>query len=249
MDGSASTAALDLAMDLPRRHCRRRWRSTSRCGPKNVRLHRATGALMPRIAGQNRGATFLGNTNEYWSCPAGERVARADPSDAGFQCGRSRRIEFDPAQCTVFARELSRRGRHGQDEEQEQAEEEGREAQGEARRAQGADAQDRERSAPPRSPRASTGSHKQDGAEQVKLFLYEKFAGNPDKAKGIILFVHGSSMAVAADLRSAGAGPPELLGDGVVRQARLRHAGASTWRAMAAPRRAATTTRHLHGRR
>jgi pimeloyl-ACP methyl ester carboxylesterase len=37
--------------------------------------------------------------------------------------------------------------------------------------------------------------HKQDGAEKVKLFLYEKFTGNPDKAKGIILFVHGSSMA------------------------------------------------------
>jgi pimeloyl-ACP methyl ester carboxylesterase len=37
--------------------------------------------------------------------------------------------------------------------------------------------------------------HKQDGAEKVKLFLYEKFSGNPGKAKGIILFVHGSSMA------------------------------------------------------
>lgn len=37
--------------------------------------------------------------------------------------------------------------------------------------------------------------HKQDGAEKVKLFLFEKYAGNPDKAKGIILFVHGSSMA------------------------------------------------------
>lgn len=37
--------------------------------------------------------------------------------------------------------------------------------------------------------------HKQDGAEKVKLFLFEKYAGNPGKAKGIILFVHGSSMA------------------------------------------------------
>ena len=29
----------------------------------------------------------------------------------------------------------------------------------------------------------------------VKLFLWEKYVGNPKQAKGIVLFVHGSSMA------------------------------------------------------
>jgi pimeloyl-ACP methyl ester carboxylesterase len=36
---------------------------------------------------------------------------------------------------------------------------------------------------------------KHDGADKVKLFLWEKYAGDPKKAKGTILFVHGSSMA------------------------------------------------------
>jgi pimeloyl-ACP methyl ester carboxylesterase len=34
-----------------------------------------------------------------------------------------------------------------------------------------------------------------DGGERVKLFLWEKYAGEPRDAKGIVLFVHGSSMA------------------------------------------------------
>jgi pimeloyl-ACP methyl ester carboxylesterase len=50
-------------------------------------------------------------------------------------------------------------------------------------------------SAAPKIPAREDWIHKQDGAEKVKLFLFEKYAGNPDKAKGIILFVHGSSMA------------------------------------------------------
>jgi pimeloyl-ACP methyl ester carboxylesterase len=38
-------------------------------------------------------------------------------------------------------------------------------------------------------------THKIDGGERVKLFLWEKYAGDPRNAKGIVLFVHGSSMA------------------------------------------------------
>src|SRR6185437_101827 len=30
---------------------------------------------------------------------------------------------------------------------------------------------------------------------EVKLFLWEKYLGDPKRAKGIVLFVHGSSMA------------------------------------------------------
>jgi pimeloyl-ACP methyl ester carboxylesterase len=38
-------------------------------------------------------------------------------------------------------------------------------------------------------------TYKIDGGERVKLFLWEKFAGEPRDAKGVVLFVHGSSMA------------------------------------------------------
>jgi pimeloyl-ACP methyl ester carboxylesterase len=38
-------------------------------------------------------------------------------------------------------------------------------------------------------------THKVDGGERVKLFLWEKYAGDPKNAKAIVLFVHGSSMA------------------------------------------------------
>lgn len=38
-------------------------------------------------------------------------------------------------------------------------------------------------------------THKIDGGERVKLFLWEKYAGEPRDAKAIALFVHGSSMA------------------------------------------------------
>ena len=38
-------------------------------------------------------------------------------------------------------------------------------------------------------------THKTDGGARVKLFLWEKFKGEPRDAKGIVLFVHGSSMA------------------------------------------------------
>ena len=56
----------------------------------------------------------------------------------------------------------------------------------------------------------------------VKLFLFEKCAGDPAKSIGTILFVHGSSMACAADLRSAGAGAAGFLGHGSLRPPRLR---------------------------
>lgn len=38
-------------------------------------------------------------------------------------------------------------------------------------------------------------TRKTDGADKVKLFLWQKCVGDPKKAKGTILFVHGSSMA------------------------------------------------------
>ena len=38
-------------------------------------------------------------------------------------------------------------------------------------------------------------THKVDGGERVKLFLWEKYAGDPKNAKAVVLFVHGSSMA------------------------------------------------------
>ena len=56
----------------------------------------------------------------------------------------------------------------------------------------------------------------------VKLFMFEKCAGDPAKTAGTILFVHGSSMAGAADLRSAGRRPAGFVGDGLVRAPRLR---------------------------
>jgi pimeloyl-ACP methyl ester carboxylesterase len=38
-------------------------------------------------------------------------------------------------------------------------------------------------------------THKQDGAAKVKLFLWNKVVGDAKKARGIVLLVHGSSMA------------------------------------------------------
>jgi pimeloyl-ACP methyl ester carboxylesterase len=49
-------------------------------------------------------------------------------------------------------------------------------------------------------------TEKLDGGERVKLFLWEKYAGDPKRTKGIVLFVHGSSMASQPtfDLRVSG---------------------------------------------
>ena len=44
-------------------------------------------------------------------------------------------------------------------------------------------------------PPAVTGTEHWTGKGEVKLFLWEKCAGDPAKTAGIILFVHGSSMA------------------------------------------------------
>ena len=75
----------------------------------------------------------------------------------------------------------------------------------------------------------------------MRLFLWEKFVGSPE-GKPAVLFVHGSSMASQPTFDLAVPGPPGLLGDGLVRAARLRLLVASTWRATAAPTRRATST-------
>ena len=77
----------------------------------------------------------------------------------------------------------------------------------------------------------------------VKLFLFEKCAGDPAKTIGTILFVHGSSMAVAADLRSAGAGTARTPRRWITSPAAATTAGASTWKVTGARPRTATTTR------
>ena len=56
----------------------------------------------------------------------------------------------------------------------------------------------------------------------VKLFLFEKCAGDPAKSIGTILFVHGSSMASQPTFDLQVPGRPELVGDGSLRAARLR---------------------------
>ncbi len=76
----------------------------------------------------------------------------------------------------------------------------------------------------------------------VKLFLWEKCAGDPAKSAGTILFVHGSSMASQPTFDLQVPGRP-ILGHGPFRPPRLRLLVASTWKATAARRRTATTTR------
>ena len=79
----------------------------------------------------------------------------------------------------------------------------------------------------------------------VKLFLWNKVRRrsgqdprhDPVRAR----LVDG----LAADLRSRRAGPAGLLRDGIFRARRATTAGASTWRATAAPPRTATTTRRF----
>ena len=55
----------------------------------------------------------------------------------------------------------------------------------------------------------------------VRLFLWEKFVGSPD-GKPAVLFVHGSSMASQPTFDLTRARPARLVGDGLVRRARLR---------------------------
>lgn len=59
-----------------------------------------------------------------------------------------------------------------------------------------------------RRPSASgvTGKEHWTKKGEVKLFLWEKYAGDPKRAKGVVLFVHGSSMASQPtfDLKVAG---------------------------------------------
>ena len=88
-------------------------------------------------------------------------------------------------------------------------------------------------------------THKGD----VKLFLWNKGADDPAKTRGTILFVHGSSMASQPTFDLAGAGAAGFLRDGILRARRATTAGASTWRATAAPTRTATTTRRSRSAR
>src|ERR1035437_8561570 len=78
----------------------------------------------------------------------------------------------------------------------------------------------------------------------VKLFLFEKCAGDPAKSVGTILFVHGSSMASQPtfDLQVPGAPTPRPW---ITSPAAATTAGRSTWKAMAARPRTATTTRRF----
>ena len=77
----------------------------------------------------------------------------------------------------------------------------------------------------------------------VKLFLWEKCAGDPGKSIGTILFVHGSSMASQPTFDLQVPGRPDSSAMDWFRRAAASTAGASTWRATAARPRTATTTR------
>ena len=76
----------------------------------------------------------------------------------------------------------------------------------------------------------------------VKLFLFEKCAGDPKNTTGTILFVHGSSMAAQPtfDLQVEGRPIPRRWTGS---RAAASTAGPSTWKATAARPRIATTTR------
>src|SRR4029077_2771902 len=56
----------------------------------------------------------------------------------------------------------------------------------------------------------------------VKLFLFEKYAGDPAKTEGTILFVHGSSMASQPTFGFELPGRPVLGGEGSFPPPRLR---------------------------
>ena len=91
------------------------------------------------------------------------------------------------------------------------------------------------------SPAPSIGRHKDGG---VKLFLWNKNAGDPSGPAGRILFVHGSSMASQPtfDLQVPGRPIPRSWISSLRADTTL---GASTWRDMAAPPRIATTMRSI----
>jgi iron(III) transport system ATP-binding protein len=84
--GIAAGAAVDLAVR-----------------PENIRLH-PDGALMPGLPGKIAELTFLGNTNEYMVVSGGQRIRVQTHPTQVFNVDDPVRIEFDPAQCTVFAR-------------------------------------------------------------------------------------------------------------------------------------------------
>ncbi len=56
----------------------------------------------------------------------------------------------------------------------------------------------------------------------VKLFLFEKCAGDPKDTTGTILFVHGSSMAAQPTFDLQVPGTAGFLGDGFFRAPRFR---------------------------
>ena len=64
--------------------------------------------------------------------------------------------------------------------------------------------------------------HWTNKGSEVKLFLWEKCAGDPAKAVGTILFVHGSSMASTPTFDLQVPGRPEFVGHGLVRGQGLR---------------------------
>ncbi len=56
----------------------------------------------------------------------------------------------------------------------------------------------------------------------VKLFLFEKNAGDPAKSAGTILFVHGSSMAAQPTFDLQVPGRQDFFGDGFLCPAKFR---------------------------
>ncbi len=70
--------------------------------PENIRLH-PDGVPVPALPGKIVELTFLGNTNEYMVVSGAQRVRVQTHPTQVFNVDDPVRIEFDPAQCTIFA--------------------------------------------------------------------------------------------------------------------------------------------------
>ena len=88
--------------------------------------------------------------------------------------------------------------------------------------------------------------HWTNKGSDVRLFLWNKHAGDPSGPAGRILFVHGSSMASQPTFDLQVPGRPRRW---ITSPRRATTPGASTWRVTGDRRRTATTTRHLVRRR
>ena len=169
--------APDLALDVAaaRWVSARRHRSTLPSGPRTSVL-----ALRRRSA---RGAVakitnhvFLGNISEYYAAlPSGQVLRVQTHPLQHFEVGDTVAIEIDATQCSVFRRDARRRGIAGYDDVNPEASSMNK----------------------PVSPAAAIRGeeHWTNKGSDVRLFLWNKHAGDPSGPAGTILFVHGSSMA------------------------------------------------------